>query len=138
MLKKFKDWFFYNILRKKYYRSGHCLGCGRCCEKIYVKHGKSVLTDASHFFKLKSMHNFYNDLELLGKDENGLIFACKNLDKESRKCKIHPFRSKICRSYPQEEIFMMGGDMARTCGYKFTPIYTFEEILRRQKKRVCK
>ena len=107
--------------------------CGRCCEKIYVKHGKNVIKDEKLFYKLQKIHSFYDSLEIIGKDENGVIFKCKNLDTETRLCKNHKTRDRICRRYPQEEIFMMGGDMAHTCGYKFTPIYTFEEILKRTK-----
>ena len=129
-----KKFFFYYILRKKYFREGHCLMCGRCCEKIYVKHGKNVITEEETFYKLQKMHSFYSSLELIGKDENGLIFRCKNLDTETRKCKNHKKRDNICRKYPQEEIFMMGGDMAKTCGYRFVPIYTFKEILKKIKK----
>lgn len=108
--------------------------CGRCCERIYVKHGKNVIRDVDVFYKLQKMHRFYDSLEVMGQDENGVIFKCTNLDKETRKCKIHKYRDRICRKYPQEELFMMGGDMAQTCGYKFTPIYTFEEILKKTKK----
>ncbi len=112
--------------------------CGRCCEKIYVKHGKQVLQDEEHFYKLRKMHKFYESLDLMGKDENGLIFACKNLDKETRKCKIHSRRAGICRKYPQEEIFKMGGDMARSCGYKFVPIFSFESVMESVKKSKSK
>jgi hypothetical protein len=129
-----KKYFYHYILRKNYFRVGKCNMCGRCCEKIYVKHGKKVLQEEEHFYKLRKMHKFYEDLDLMGKDENGLIFACKNLDKETRKCKIHTSRAKICRDYPQEEIFKMGGDMARTCGYKFVPIFSFENVMDKVKK----
>ncbi|MBE7706926.1 MAG: YkgJ family cysteine cluster protein [Cyanobacteria bacterium SIG30] len=137
-MKKFlleiKKYFYYYVLRKKYFRSGECLKCGRCCEKIYVKHGKNVIEDIETFEKLQKLHKFYDSLEVLGKDENGVIFRCKNLDEEKRICKIHKYRDRICRKYPQEEMFMMGGDMAKTCGYKFTPIFTFEEIMKHIKK----
>lgn len=132
--KKIKAWFYTKILGKKYYRSGKCKCCGRCCEKIYVKHGKNILVEEELFEKLKNLHNFYDELICVGKDETGLIFSCTNLDKESRKCKKHKGRAKICKDYPQEEIFMMGGSMGEDCGYKFTPIISFEEVLKKVEK----
>ena len=47
----------------------------------------------------------------------GLIFKCGNL--VDGKCKIHKKRPLICRKYPQEEIFTMGGALCEECGYKF-------------------
>ena len=57
-----------------------------------------------------------------------MIFECQNLDKETHKCKIHKTRPGICRRYPQEEIFGMGGALSQDCGYKLEPIETFGEI----------
>ena len=45
MLNKFKKFFYSKILRRKYYRTGQCLGCGRCCKKIYVKHAKGIIQE---------------------------------------------------------------------------------------------
>ena len=58
-----KRFYYLKILRRKYYRSGKCNCCGRCCEKIYVKHGKNIIKDEDLFYKLQKMHHFYNDLE---------------------------------------------------------------------------
>lgn len=131
ILNKIRAWVYTKILRRKYYRSGACNCCGRCCEKIYVKHGRAVLDDVKLFEKLKLMHNFYDDLVCIDKDEIGLVFSCKNLDIQTRRCKKHKSRAKICRDYPQEELFMMGGSMGEDCGYKFTPIVSFGEVMRK-------
>lgn len=130
-----RDWFYLNILRRKYYRTGKCNCCGACCEKIYVKHGKAVLQEEDLFEKLKTMHPFYDDLNLIGKDETGLIFSCKNLDAKTRKCKKHGIRAKICRDYPQEELFTMGGTMGENCGFKFTPIVSFATVLKQVRQK---
>ncbi len=126
-----KRFYYLKILRRKYYRSGKCNCCGRCCEKIYVKHGKNIIKDEELFKKLKTMHSFYDDLEVVDKDETGLVFRCNNLDLETRKCKIHKHRAKICRNYPQEEIFMMGAQLSEDCGYSFTPIVPFSEVFQK-------
>ena len=119
---KLKKWFLANILRKKYYRTGKCKACGKCCTQIYVKHYKHVIQDEKEFEKLQY-------LKIIGKDEIGLIFECQNLDPETHKCKIHNRRPAICRRYPQEELFSMGGALSDDCGYKMEPIIPFKEIL---------
>ena len=81
------------------------------------------------------MHKFYSDLEIIGKDELGLIFECKNLDKETKRCKNHFFRPGICRRYPQEELFAMGGTLSETCGYKMEPIVPFKDVLNEVNKK---
>ncbi len=87
------------------------------------------------FNRLKPLHPFYFDLEIIGKDETGLLFACKNLDENTKMCKIHKKRAKICRDYPMEEILKMGGTLAEGCGYRFEPIEKFSEVLNKAKKQ---
>ncbi len=127
---KLKKWFLAKILKKKYYRTGKCNGCGQCCTHIYVKHYKHVIQDEKEFEKLQYLHSFYAHLKVIGKDDIGLIFECQNLDKETHKCKIHKFRPAICRRYPQEELFSMGGALSDNCGYKMEPIIPFSKVLK--------
>ena len=135
MFEKLKKFFYYKILHKNYWRTGKCKGCGQCCTHIYVKHFKHVLQDEKEFKRLQFLHKFYSDLEIIGKDELGLIFECKNLDKETKKCKNHFFRPGICRRYPQEELFAMGGTLSETCGYKMEPIVPFKDVLNEVNKK---
>ena len=114
MFKTLKKWFYLYILRRKYYRVGSCNACGRCCQKIYVKH-THVIQNEAEFERLKKEHSFYSYLKVVDKDETGLVFECENLDKETKRCKIHKKRPGICRRYPQEELFAMGGTLAEHC-----------------------
>lgn len=123
-----KRFIYTKILRRKYYRSGNCLGCGKCCKKIYVKTGNHVIQEEKEFEKLKFLHRFYGYLTVVDKDETGLVFSCSNLDEKTNLCKIHKDRAGICKRYPQEEIFAMGGELSEECGYKMTPIVPFAEI----------
>ena len=131
-----KDWFLKNILRRKYKRTGACANCGACCSHIYVRHMKGVVKEEKEFEKLKLLHSFYAGLNVIGKDEIGLVFECSHLDKETKLCKIHSKRPGICRRYPQEEIFQMGGCLSPDCGYKLVPIVSFEEVLNKTAKKV--
>ena len=134
MFTKIKKFYYTKILGRKYYRIGNCKGCGRCCRQIYVKHAKGVIQNEEDFEKLKHQHRFYTYLKVMGKDEIGLIFECQNLDSETHLCKIHKTRPGICRRYPQEEIFMMGGVLSQDCGYSLVPIETFEEVFAKIEK----
>jgi uncharacterized protein len=128
LIKKLKKYIYTKILRRKYYRSGNCLGCGKCCKKIYVKTSNHVIQEEKEFEKLKYLHPFYSYLSVVDKDETGLVFSCSNLDEKTNLCKIHKNRPGICKRYPQEEIFAMGGALSEECGYKMTPIVPFSEV----------
>ncbi len=134
-VKSFKKFFLTKILRRQYYRIGECKCCGACCQNIYVKHAKGVISDLKEFEKLKKLDKFYTYLDVIGKDETGLLFKCNNLDEETHKCKIHNKRPGICRRYPQEELFKMGGIVTEECGYKLIPIVSFDEVLEKQIKK---
>ena len=134
MFKFLKKIFYLYILKRKYYRVGSCNACGMCCKKIYVKH-KTVIQTEEEFKKLQKLHPFYTYLKIIDKDETGLVFECQNLDKETNKCTIHKKRPGICRRYPQEEIFLMGGMLAEHCGYKLLPIESFEDVLNKVIKK---
>lgn len=131
-MNKFKKFFLSKILRHKYYRTGQCKCCGACCRNIYVKHAKGVVNTEEEFKKLQKLHRFYTYLKIVDKDEVGLVFACENID-ENNKCKVHKTRPGICRRYPQEELFSMGGVVSPDCGYELKPIISFEEVLEKIK-----
>lgn len=135
MIEKLKKFFLKHICRKKYIRKGSCAGCGACCTHIYVKHMKGVVKTEEEFKKLQKLHPFYRYLSILGEDETGLYFECCNLDKETKRCKIHKNRPGICRRYPQEEIFLLGGTLKQDCGYRFEPIDSFDDILNKLQKK---
>jgi len=116
------------ILRKKYIRKGACKGCGRCCQKIYVRHARDVIKTEEEFERLQTLHFFYGYLKVVDKDEIGLVFECTKLNKETGRCTAYKSRPVLCRQYPQEEIFMMGGSITEECGFSFEPIQKFEEV----------
>jgi hypothetical protein len=131
IIKKVQKYIALHFLGRKYIRTGKCKACGKCCESIYVRHTRHVIHDEQEFEKLKDQHFFYSYLKIVDKNETGLVFECTKLDKVTRKCTAHASRAAICRNYPQEEVFMMGGTISEECGLKFTPIRSFEEILKK-------
>jgi hypothetical protein len=118
------------IFRKKYLRKGSCQRCGACCSRIYVRHGKHTVNTEKEFQILRHLHPFYSYLTVEGVDDIGLIFSCANFDKENHICKIHKKRPAICRRYPDELIFSMGACLSEGCGYSFSPIDKFSDVLK--------
>lgn len=94
-----------------------------------------MIQDEKEFEKLKLLHRFYTYLTVIDKDETGLVFSCTNLDAETNLCKAHKSRPGICRRYPQEELFTMGGELSEGCGYRMVPIIPFSEILDKELKK---
>ncbi|MFH0701926.1 MAG: YkgJ family cysteine cluster protein [bacterium] len=135
---KFEKFFISKILGRKYIRTGKCKSCGRCCQEIYVRHSSHIIKNEEEFNRLKNQHFFYSYLKIIGKTETGLVFECTKLDKEKDVCTVYKHRALICRQYPQEEIFMMGGIISEECGYKFVPINSFEETLNAVQKKYSK
>ncbi len=131
----FKKLFYKYILRRNYYRYGQCNRCGACCTKIYVNHKKDIIKTEEEFEKLKKLHPFYTYIEVIGKDDNGLVFKCNKFDAQKHICTIHKKRPAICRKYPDEIIFKMGASMSEDCGYYFVPIESFKEVLDREIKK---
>lgn len=135
MLDKIKKFILLKILKKKYYRTGKCNCCGKCCQNIYVNHGAhGFIKSEREFNRLKFLHSFYRGLDIIGKDDLGLLFKCKHFNLATKRCNIHFFRPLICRKYPMEEIFKMGGILSPDCGYKLVPIESFNDILSKLSK----
>ena len=136
----FKKQFHMKILKRSYYKKGECKLCGRCCHNIYVRHDYKVIQNESEFEKIKNEDgsSFYQNVEVVGCDDFGLLFSCKMYDKERKLCKNHWFRPLICRKYPDEAIFKMGATLKEDCGYYFEPIESFKEVYKKTSKKPIK
>ena len=125
-----KKFILTKILRRRYHRTGKCKACGRCCSKIYAIRSEHVVKDEKEFEELQRANKFYSYLNIVDKDDVGLVFECCNLNTETGKCRVHKKRPEICRSYPREELFSLGGKLLENCGYKMEPIISFGEVLK--------
>ena len=94
MFDRIRKFILAKVFKKHYWRTGKCKGCGQCCTHIYVKHFKHVLKDEDEFKKLQYLHKFYSDLEIIGKDDLGLIFECKNLNGKESKWRVRVVKPK--------------------------------------------
>ncbi len=139
-INKIKKFYYQKILKKRYFRYGTCKMCGCCCENIYVRHKNKVIQTQEEFEQIKKEddYSFYQHIEIISKDDFGLIFECSKFDKEKRICKDHKNRPSICRNYPSEEIFSFGAQLQENCGFYFEPVEKFEEVFKKTMKKPVK
>lgn len=137
IFEKIKKYYHLKVLKRKYYRLGKCVKCGCCCENIYVRHKGKVIQTQEEFEQIKKTDNysFYKHITPINKDDFGLIFSCDKFDKEKRLCKDHKHRPSICKNYPSEEIFSFGAQLQDKCGFYFTPIVSFDEVMKKISKK---
>lgn len=121
--------YFLRAIGKKYIKTGCCKGCGSCCKNISIKHGKKVIATPEQFEALQKKFNVYRMFKIMDNTERGLVFQCIFLDDAVGCCTNYEKRPPICRNYPDEVIFRLGGILADTCGYTFKPIKPFNKIL---------
>lgn len=126
-----KKFYTSKILGKRYIKLGKCKACGKCCKGIHVRHSKHLIKNEEEFEKLKKQHFFYNYLEVVEKNDLGLVFTCNKVHPDTGKCTVYKYRALICKVYPQEELFMMGGIISEDCGFSFEPIYSFEKVFKK-------
>jgi uncharacterized protein len=116
------------VLGKYYSRTGSCNGCGQCCHHIYLIVNKQVLANEAMFREARERFPEYEAFEPIEQTDTGLLFRCRNLLPDNR-CGIYESRPDFCRSYPQEENILKGGNLHSDCSYVFTLRKTFDKVL---------
>jgi hypothetical protein len=114
---------------RKYQKMGQCNCCGSCCKNISIKHGKKIIQTPEQFEALQRKFPVYRMFRIMDNADNGLIFQCVYLNDETGKCTNYENRPPICRNYPHEVIFKLGGSLADSCGYYFKPLKPFNRVL---------
>ncbi|MBY0404791.1 MAG: YkgJ family cysteine cluster protein [Cyanobacteria bacterium] len=118
-------------IRGKYYvRTGACNQCGKCCKDIYLIHGNETIDTLELFEALKPENPEYRHFKPVESTENGLQFQCMHLS-PTNQCTIYQNRPDFCRKYPSEKTILLGGALAKGCGYKFELLQTFDQVLQK-------
>lgn len=127
------------LIGKKYIREGQCLGCGSCCQHISIKNGRKVIKTPEEFEKLQRKFPVYRMFRIMDNIESGLVFQCVYLDLDTGWCTDYENRPPICRNYPNEVIFKIGGALKDCCGYQFKPLKPFKKVFSEVKhKHECR
>ena len=143
LLNKFKKGLFHKIkllglqmIGKQYTRHGQCRGCGNCCKNISVKHGKKVIKSLEQFEALQRKFPIYRMFKVIDQAKTGLIFQCIYLNEKTGRCIDYENRPPICRNYPNEIIFKLGGSLSDQCGFYFKPIKSFKSVLDKAEQKI--
>ncbi len=117
------------LVEGKYYRrSGTCGMCAKCCNNIYLVNGEKTIDSVEEFEQLQQSVPEYASFRPMAEDEHGVRFECVHLSPE-KTCMIYEDRPNFCRTYPSEKVLLLGGELARGCGYRFEVIKPFQQVL---------
>jgi len=127
--------YLYDIPKRKeatYVRHGECKKCGRCCRVLALELPENFVKRGWIIKLLTFYHKFCFNFNLLGLENKWLIYKCGYLtDGEKVKCKIYPFRHRLCRLYP--DVRYVGRHKTHLdCGFRFVRIDgkpTFDDVL---------
>lgn len=131
------NWFLGINKKTEYVLKGSCNKCGRCCHLLAVQYPKFFERLPIVVNTLIKWHQFRYNFMFRGKEEYHLLYECNWL-LEGGRCKIYPFRPRLCREYPKMGFF--GHPLRHAeCGFYFERRdgkNSFDDILenlRRQK-----
>jgi Fe-S-cluster containining protein len=116
------------VVGKYYRRTGSCNMCGKCCKDIYLIHHDRTIESIEEFETLKPDNPEYQHFIPVQTTPDGVQFQCKHLSSENR-CQIYANRPDFCRKYPSEKTLLLGGQLAKGCGFQFELLKTFDEVL---------
>jgi Fe-S-cluster containining protein len=131
---------FIRFLRYKYFGhdiliSGKCIQCGDCCRELVLNIKGAWVTDPKLFKELAEKNPNYKRFQVKTKGLDGLVrFSCTWLT-DGNLCKDHLNRLKICRSFPDRDMFFMNGVLPNNCGYAMKQGVPFEKVLKKKMKK---
>ena len=127
-------WFKITGQKRKYFRVGKCLRCGKCCRNIGILLEGKKIKKMEQFEELVKKEPEYKIFKAHGKAQDGtIIFSCTK--QNGNLCSMHDKRPEICRDYPDLYLMYTGAELMKGCGYTLIPPYDFEEIFAKDLKK---
>lgn len=83
-----------------------CKKCGICCQWMYI-----ITYEANY---KPSELDVLRGMEKVDSMTVRIPLACKEFDPETKLCKIHDTKPKVCRNYPE----VVGYPIPKECKYK--------------------
>ncbi len=131
LLRLKREW-LYRFSPEKLEVIGECKQCGDCCRSLMLIETHGVVRSRRYFRKLQKRSPFYRNMEIIGRDEAGiLIFSCKLVGDDGR-CTRYEERPDICREFPNIWMFRHGGRLDEDCGYKLQEKIDFKKVLQKR------
>ena len=110
--------------RKNLYRlAGHCLKCGKCCEKPSIPIFPLFFYFKSLRWAVITWQRNINGFEFIAENRKDkcLIFRCTHLDPITRHCDSYNSRPGMCRDYPRNQLDSPAPVFFEGCGYRAEP-----------------
>ncbi len=123
---------FLKVRGKSILRTGSCRGCGACCRSICLEGASGWLRSQEAFLKIVVKYPEYKRFEIIGKDQQGLLFFSCNWCTPQGTCLDYDHRLPLCRNFPESSLVFSGGSLPDNCGYSFVEVVPFAKILRRE------
>lgn len=89
------------LVEPEYIRTGQCKMTGQCCRAIGIEFPASWATHPRLISALARWHSLRYNFELVGRDENLMVYECRYLRSDNR-CGIQYFKPKLCRDFPSK------------------------------------
>jgi len=114
------------------YFGGGCHQCGNCCRHIFLftPWGKVISTE-EQFVKLKNAHPGCDRFEIIGKENDVLVFKCTWLTEEGT-CKDHENRLQLCKNYPAKVMYYSHYQLGEQCGFSLKTGPSFKKVFEQE------
>lgn len=132
-------WVRLTLARKRVYVAGEYLKCGRCCLNLNLSKGSTWLRTRKMFERLRAERPEYNRFHII-KESGGtdlLWFRCDCATEEGL-CGDYENRPDFCRTYPDEDLYYMGGELPAHCGFRFEIVPAFDKMLKKEFARALR
>lgn len=140
--------------KTQYKRAGSCVRCGQCCRLLALAAPYWIIRREWLTRFVIAWHEAVLNFEFQGIDRNYLVYRCRyfiNFENDdagmpdgqkidsvkksdtSPRCKIYPFRHRLCRFYPRPRLYGHP-NLPLYCGFSFLKRdgkASFDEILRK-------
>jgi hypothetical protein len=129
-------WLRLAAARRRVFVSGECLTCGSCCGNLSLSRGSRWLRSEAEFKRLSKERPEYARFRIIGMSATGLLkFSCDCATNEGL-CGDYENRPDFCRTYPDEDLYFMGGELPAHCGFRFETVPAFDKILKKELDRL--
>jgi uncharacterized protein len=127
-------WIKLRLTGKQVIVAGECIQCGVCCRGLNLSRKSHWIRSEAEFERLAAALPEYRRFRHIGRTLTGLMkFDCECISKEGF-CSDYENRPDFCSSYPEPDLYFMGGEIPPYCGFEFRIVPSFRRILNREMK----
>jgi len=128
-------WLWLKIRGHRIVVCGNCKICGLCCRDLNLTNGDHWIRSKDEFKLLVEKKPEYSRFIHTGYTPGGImVFSCECIGSDGL-CGDYENRPDFCRTYPETDLYFMGGELPDHCGFSFKVMPSFDRILERESNR---